>query len=113
VQNVLGIEQQVRGASRDPATARTLSVRLELQADCLAGVWGYHAGQANLLEPGDVQEGLGAAAAVGDDRLQRMGGQVVTPETFTHGSAEERAEWFQRGLASGRASQCDTFNSPR
>jgi predicted metalloprotease len=112
VQHLLGVDQRVRSASRDQSTARDLSVRMELQADCLAGAWGHHAGQANLLEPGDVQEGLGAAAAVGDDRLQRMGGGTISPETFTHGSSEQRMSWFQRGLRSGTVRECDTFSAP-
>jgi hypothetical protein len=89
--------------------ANELSVRLELQADCYAGVWGHSAGQREKLDPGDVEEGMGAAAAVGDDRLQRMGGGRVVPESFTHGSSEQRQQWFRRGLQSGRPDDCDTF----
>jgi uncharacterized protein len=87
------------------------SVRIELQADCYAGVWGHETAQRQLLEAGDVEEGLGAAAAVGDDRIQRMSGQEVHPEAFTHGSAEQRASWFRRGFESGRPEDCDTFRS--
>jgi len=110
VQNVLGTEAEVRRARTTRADlANELSVRLELQADCYAGVWGHSAAQRNRLETGDVEEGLGAAAAVGDDRLQRMGGGRVVPESFTHGSSQQRQEWFQRGLQSGRPEDCDTF----
>jgi uncharacterized protein len=85
------------------------SVRIELQADCYAGVWGHETAQRQILEAGDVDEGLGAAAAVGDDRIQEMSGQEVHPEAFTHGSAEQRASWFRRGFQSGRPEDCDTF----
>jgi predicted metalloprotease len=85
-------------------------VRLELQADCYAGVWAYHANRARqVLEPGDVEEALQAAAAIGDDRLQRRSGGDVVPESFTHGTAEQRQRWFQQGMTSGEAAQCDTF----
>jgi predicted metalloprotease len=80
-----------------------------LQADCYAGVWGHSTAQRQILEQGDVEEGLGAAAAVGDDRLQRMGGGRVVPESFTHGSSEQRMEWFRRGLQSGNPDDCNTF----
>jgi predicted metalloprotease len=110
VQSLLGTEAQVREArTRRADLANELSVRLELQADCYAGVWGHSTAQRELLESGDVEEGLGAAAAVGDDRLQRMGGGRVVPESFTHGSSEQRQEWFRRGLESGRPDACDTF----
>ena len=110
VQNLLGTEAQVREArTRRADLANELSVRLELQADCYAGVWGHSTAQRQLLESGDVEEGMGAAAAVGDDRLQRMGGGRVVPESFTHGSSAQRQEWFQRGLESGRPDACDTF----
>ena len=111
VQNVLGIAPRVHAAMEsDPSQARALSVRLELQADCLAGVWGNSTQQRNILEGGDVEEGLAAASAVGDDRLQRMSGRRVNPDSFTHGSSRQRAEWFRRGFNSGRISDCDTFN---
>jgi uncharacterized protein len=87
-----------------------LSVRMELQADCYAGVWGHHAGALNLLEAGDVEEGLNAAMAIGDDRLQRQAQGRVVPESFTHGSSEQRLRWFKRGLDSGRPQDCDTFS---
>ena len=112
VQNLLGIEQQVRQAQqKDPSQQNELSVRMELQADCLAGVWGHEAAREDLLSPGDIDEGLGAAAAVGDDRLQRMAGQRVSPESFTHGSSQQRTRWFRRGFDSGAIQACDTFSS--
>jgi uncharacterized protein len=110
VQKVLGIEPEVhRAMENDPQNARELSVRLELQADCFAGVWANATQQRNILESGDVEEGLNAAAAVGDDRLQRMAGRRVNPDSFTHGSSKQRAEWFRRGFNSGRVGDCDTF----
>ena len=110
IQNLIGIEQQVRRAQeRRPAQANALSVATELQADCLAGVWGHSTSQRNLLEQGDVESGLNAAAAIGDDRIQRMAGRSVHPEKFTHGSSAQRVEWFRRGLDAGRISACDTF----
>jgi hypothetical protein len=110
VQNVLGTEAEVRQARQTRADlANEMSVRLELQADCYAGVWAHSTAQRQLLEQGDVEEGLGAAAAVGDDRLQRMGGGRVVPESFTHGSSEQRQQWFRRGLETGRPDACDTF----
>jgi predicted metalloprotease len=110
VQNVLGTEAEVRRARTERADlANELSVRLELQADCYAGVWANSTGERQLLEQGDVEEGLNAAAAVGDDRLQRMGGGMVVPESFTHGTSAQRQEWFQRGFETGRPEACDTF----
>jgi len=88
-----------------------MSVRMELQADCYAGVWGYHAGTMNQLESGDIAEGLNAATAIGDDRLQQQTQGRVVPESFTHGSSEQRVRWFKRGLDSGRAKDCDTFST--
>jgi uncharacterized protein len=112
VQRLLGTEAQVRGAQqREPDVANRLSVRLELQADCYAGVWGHETQRRDILDPGDVEEGLQAAAAVGDDRVQRMSGQGVFPEAFTHGSSEQRTTWFRRGFDSGRPEDCDTFRS--
>ena len=112
IQRLTGTEAQVRESQQSrPDMANDLSVRLELQADCYAGVWGHETAQRNILEAGDVDEGLGAAAAVGDDRIQRMQGQGVHPEAFTHGSSEQRASWFRRGFESGRPEDCDTFKS--
>ena len=88
-----------------------MSVRMELQADCYAGVWGHYAAQRGLLEPGDAEEGLRAAAAIGDDRIQRQTQGRVVPESFTHGSSEDRTRWLRRGLDSGRMDACDTFTS--
>ena len=111
VQRVTGTEEQVRAAQqRDPRSANTLSVALELQADCYAGVWAHAAGQAGQIEPGDIEEGMGAAAAVGDDRIQRATQGEVHPESWTHGSSAQRVEWFRRGAASGDPSACDTFS---
>lgn len=112
VQNLLGIERQVRQlqASR-PGQRNDLSVRMELQADCFAGVWGYSTAQRGILESGDVEEGLTAAAAIGDDRIQKQTQGYVVPDAFTHGSSAQRVEWFQRGLRSGDPERCDTFSS--
>jgi predicted metalloprotease len=110
VQKLLGIEAKVRAAQQEnPQAANQLSVGLELQADCLAGVWGHSTQQRNLLDPGDVDQGLRAAAAVGDDRLQRMATGHVNPETFTHGSSAQRTQWFQRGFQDGTIASCNTF----
>ena len=112
VQKVLGTEEKVHQAmENDPQRAKQYSVRLELQADCYAGIWAHSTQQRNVLEAGDVEEGLRAAAAVGDDRLQRMAGKRVNPDSFTHGSSEQRSEWFKRGFDAGRLSDCDTFAS--
>jgi uncharacterized protein len=111
VQNLLGLSERVQSArqrvSREEGNA--LSVRLELQADCYAGVWGHYAAQHDLLDPGDADEGMRAAAAIGDDRLQRQSQGRVVPESFTHGSSEQRVSWLRRGLESGRIDSCDTF----
>jgi predicted metalloprotease len=110
VQRLTGQSERVaQEQSRDRARRNALSVRLELQADCYAGVWGHRAKQRGLLEPGDVESGLGAAAAIGDDRLQKMGQGRVAPESFTHGSSAQRVRWFRTGLESGDPAQCDTF----
>lgn len=114
IQTLLGISQKVRaaGQGKPAAVVNALSVRQELQADCFAGVWG-HAAQSysNMLEPGDLEEALQAAAAIGDDRLQRRGGGEVVPDSFTHGTSEQRVEWFKRGFESGDMGRCDTFSA--
>ena len=111
VQHLLGTDARVRQLQRgQPRTANQLSVRLELQADCYAGVWGNSTAQRRLLEQGDVEEGLNAAAAIGDDRLQRSQTGRVAPDAFTHGSSEQRVAWFKRGLETGRPDACDTFS---
>jgi uncharacterized protein len=110
VQKVLGIEPKVRAlAQQRPGQANRLSVALELQADCFAGVWGNSTAQRRLIDTADVQSALSAAAAVGDDRIQKMSTGRVSPENFTHGSAAQRTTWFQRGLNSGKIAACNTF----
>ncbi len=113
VQNLLGTSDQVSSArSRgNESQSNALSVRVELQADCYAGVWGHYAQARGLLEPGDADEGLNAAAAIGDDRLQKMSQGQVVPETFTHGSSADRVRWLRRGLDSGTLENCDTFSN--
>jgi predicted metalloprotease len=112
VQNLLGIAGKVHSARQRASErqANELSVRMELQADCLAGIWAAHANRRKrILEPGDIEEGLNAAAAVGDDRMQQAARGRVSPESFTHGSARQRSQWFRRGLESGDLKACDTF----
>ena len=110
VQNILGISDKVHDAMQSGSSrSNDLSVKLELQADCFAGVWAHSTQQRGLLEAGDVDEAMNAAAAVGDDRIQRMAGRRVNPEKWTHGSAAERSTWFRRGFDSGQVSSCDTF----
>jgi predicted metalloprotease len=113
VQNLLGTlgEAHARQAELDEVDANRLSVAVELQADFYAGVWGHHAAQQGLLEPDDIEEGLRAASAIGDDRLQRQSQGYVVPDSFTHGSSEQRLTWFRRGLESGDPSQGDTFTA--
>jgi uncharacterized protein len=116
VQNLLGITREVQAARQQAGDARAnaLSVMLELQADCFAGVWGHHADQSrDLLEEGDLEEGLTAAAAIGDDRLQRQTTGYVVPDAFTHGSSEQRVRWFRQGLNSGDPNACNTFEAER
>ena len=110
VQKQLGIEGKVmRLQQQDPSSKNALSVRLELQADCMAGIWGHSTDQRDILEQGEVQQGLNAAAAVGDDRLQRMSTGRVNPDSFTHGSSAQRTQWFERGFKSGNLDSCNTF----
>jgi len=112
VQNLVGVAGQVRQqqARSSKPQANALSVRMELQADCLAGVWINHTeNRSSILEEGDIQEGLEAAAAVGDDRIMQQAGRAPRREAFTHGSSAERMQWFQRGMRSGDIQSCDTF----
>jgi predicted metalloprotease len=114
VQNVLGIAGKVHDLQQrvSEGQANALSVRMELQADCLAGVWAHHTNKRRaILEEGDVEEGLRAAAAIGDDRIQRQAQGYVRPESWTHGSSEMRVRWFKRGLQTGSVEQCDTFKA--
>ncbi len=114
VQNIVGISGEVSRLQQQVSSgqANELSVRLELQADCLAGVWGYHAEESrNLLESGDIEEALNAASAIGDDRLQMEARGYVTPDSFTHGSSEQRVRWFKKGIESGDINQCNTFDT--
>ena len=114
VQNLVGTAEKVRGMQErmSPADANALSVRMELQADCFAGVWANHAARSRqLLEAGDVEEGLNAASAIGDDRLQHMSQGRVVPDAFTHGSSEQRVRWFRKGLEAGTPDACDTFSA--
>ena len=112
VQKIVGIESRVRQMDQsNPQMRNPLSVKMELQADCLAGVWAHSTQQRGLLEQGDVQSALGAASAVGDDRLQKMSTGHVTPDSFTHGSSEQRMHWFQQGFDSGSIAACNTFAS--
>jgi predicted metalloprotease len=116
VQNLLGISDRVHAqrSRLPPAASNQLSVATELQADCLAGVWAFHANRSgDLLEPGDAEEGLQAASSIGDDRLQRQARGRVVPESFTHGSSAQRVRWFKTGMASGRVADCDTFGAGR
>jgi predicted metalloprotease len=113
VQTVTGLSDRVAAAREqsDQAGGNALSVRQELQADCYAGVWGHYAARDGLVEPGDAEDGLRAAAAIGDDRLQRQSQGRVVPESFTHGSSAQRVEWLRRGLQSGKFESCDTFSA--
>jgi predicted metalloprotease len=112
VQNQLGTSDRVHAARQsDQVGAEGLSVRLELQADCFAGVWAHASKQRDLLDVGDIEEAMNAAAAIGDDRLQRSSTGRVHPERWTHGSSAQRARWFERGLASGSPDACDTFRA--
>ena len=113
VQHLLGIDEQVAAARQSGSErgANSASVKLELQADCFAGVWAFHANQArSILEKGDVEGALAAATAIGDDTLQRQSQGQVVPDSFTHGTSAQRVRWFSRGLESGQLKQCDTFS---
>ena len=115
VQNLLGTADKVHAAQArgDRAEANALSVRMELQADCYAGVWGQRAdAMKHILEPGEIEQALAAATAIGDDRLQKQAQGYAVPESFTHGTSEQRVRWFKRGIESGNMKQCDTFNAP-
>lgn len=114
VQNLMGLSSKVHNAQRNASErqANALSVRLELQADCFAGVWAHHANRArNIIEQGDVEAALAAATAIGDDALQRQAGGEVVPDSFTHGSSAQRVRWFTRGIESGEIAQCNTFEA--
>jgi uncharacterized protein len=113
VQNLFGETTRVHQLQQrvDPAEANQLSVRLELQADCYAGLWTHAAQQQGFIEPGDIEEALAAASAIGDDTLQRSAGRAVVPDSFTHGSAEQRQRWFRRGFDTGTLEACDTFEA--
>ena len=116
VQHLLGISERVQAARRrtGEAEGNALSVRLELQADCFAGIWGKRADtMKKLLEPGEIEQALVAAAAIGDDRMQQQGRGVIVPESFTHGSSAQRVRWFRQGFESGDPAQCDTFKAGR
>ncbi len=114
VQNLMGISDRVRALQNrvDQAQANQLSVRLELQADCFAGIWAHHAQRSRqVLEAGDIEEALNAASAIGDDRLQSQAKGYVVPESFTHGSSAQRVRWFKRGIQTGDPAQCNTFEA--
>jgi predicted metalloprotease len=111
-QKLLGIEPRMRAEQRaDPRRRNDLSIRLELQADCFAGLWAHSTAERQKLDPGDIQAGLGAAAAIGDDRLQKAATGRVHPESWTHGSSAQRSSWFTRGYKGGRLEDCDTFRT--
>jgi predicted metalloprotease len=110
VQRLLGIEGKVREAMRaNPGARNDLSVRMELQADCFAGIWAHSTEERKILEQGDVDQALHAAAAIGDDRIQRMSGRQISPESFTHGSSAQRVHWFQQGMTGGSLESCNTL----
>lgn len=112
IQNVLGIEREMRRAQQsNPRATNELSVRMELQADCFAGIWGHSTAQRDKLDPGDVEEGLNAAASIGDDRIQKQATGRITPESFTHGTSQQRQTWLNRGLQQGSVEACDTFRA--
>ncbi|HLX12772.1 MAG TPA: neutral zinc metallopeptidase, partial [Bacteroidota bacterium] len=109
-QNILGIERKVRQLrEQDSRGPNSASVKMELQADCFAGIWAHSTQQRGLLEQGDIESALGAASAVGDDRLQKMATGHVNPDSFTHGTSEQRMMWFRKGFDSGSVTACNTF----
>ena len=115
LQNLLGISAKTAQLRRQVSETEynKVSVRVELQADCFAGVWGFHANRTrHILEPGDLEEALTAATAIGDDRLQKQSRGYVVPDSFTHGTSQQRVAWFKRGFETGQMKNCDTFNSP-
>jgi predicted metalloprotease len=112
VQKLAGGFRRMENSRAATSGASGTSVRMELQADCYAGIWGHYAGLMNQLDPGDVDEALAAATAIGDDRLQKQAQGRVVPESFTHGTSAQRARWFKRGMESGRPRDCDTFSAP-
>ena len=112
LQNLLGIEKRTQTLGAGKRTRNAQSVKLELQADCFAGVWGHSANERKIVEVGDLETALNAAAAIGDDRLEKQAGIPVNAETWTHGSSEMRMRWFKRGFETGRFDQCDTFSAP-
>jgi len=113
VQHLIGTDEWMRGQqAANPARENDLSVRLELQADCYAGIWAHSTAQRQLLDAGDVEEAMAAATAIGDDTLQREARGRVRPDTFTHGSSEQRVRWFRRGFSTGQLESCDTFSAP-
>jgi hypothetical protein len=114
VQKLLGIADQVEAlrGRMSQGQANALQVRMELQADCFAGIWANHAEETkNIIEPGDIEEALNAASAIGDDRIQKQTQGYVVPDAFTHGSSAQRVSWFKRGYQSGKLEDCDTFNA--
>ena len=114
MQTLLGVAKEVRQmqARASQIESNRIQVAMELQADCYAGIWAHHAQkQRQILEEGDIEEGIRAAAAVGDDHLQRMAGRRVVPEAFTHGSSQQRMDWLKRGLGTGQVQACNAFNS--
>jgi predicted metalloprotease len=111
LQTIEGVEKKVRRLGRDKRSQNEASVRQELQADCYAGVWGHSADLRKIVEVGDLEAALTAASAIGDDRLQQQSGRQVNPETFTHGTSEQRVRWFRRGFTTGRLESCDTFSA--
>lgn len=112
VQNLIGDQERARALARGTDRENAASIRQELQADCYAGIWAHSTQKRDILEPGDLEEGLRAAAAVGDDTLQKQSGGRVSPESWTHGSSEQRMAWFKRGLRSGNIEDCDTSSAP-